>query len=1334
MTKLKSCILKLLHLLNRFCFFFIGLFFIFYLRMKLLVRRVKYCLDLWLFEMRFAYILRIIGILVLFYLPPMEEIDIVWWICEEFLDIFLGLYCLVFFLYYIAIGLLNGLVSCFWNWVMVYPWLLEFWSFFTTFWFVRVIIFSVFYNELWFAKWKELIYRWWKGYWKWLELKHFLQIGWYHSKKIRYAGFKYKMDLMKDFIKSGTGRTLRKRLRGMFRYGRPKWRRKLYKLTKFLKFYDSSYWALVISMWFGLFLIYMVIIFTILYKLLVMFVFVKLYWVVLILCKWVLIVFNTIIFFFWQVWSYFGFFFSLMVTFWSMLFVDCFMIIYLKISSVFFLIEYWYLNYVSIEMFKEAIVYFGFSSNFFSFFYQGFIYIIQYIFNIVWTFLSFIGYIIYYLDWILLHFKWYVIIQAWILSILVYILDILIALCDGAMFVGLMTYHVIVLTVMQCMDYFDFNALSVGVGIWVDFYVIILVCWILDFEFRWYLRAVAKPNADTYKDVMEKSLFLPTAIKYGPAKTHVYVSQYLRYIKEQPKECEKFIYYKESKYFTWSSSNYMEIIQRTWKNSWNYVYDFWTGVCDYSSINQITLGMFLDKLRGYDFDYYWKGLRRGGSPFTYGFIEFEEEDVNHDVELLMEWYIEWYAYETGMYTEGELYRYIENYKPTIPTVEFLNLEYKPQVAIFAAMEELDYYYDSSYYPNFPYIYHYDRHSIARYYNCEHSNNLETGFVYNNVSTYFWIIPLIWVLMFFFGWGTTLYQVEGIFESFIFKLQYVYLQTYALSSSWFDFLFNWPFLELFPGLRGWLTEFRACGRTWNWVIWGNRRFLNRRYSRANTARQLIALKYEYPWLVRFRLRNRSKRWRKWWGRYYNIGYRLKCRLTQSMPWRFKPLYEWSDISELDALVHFVSLKKARYDFSRWAIDMDRRRHFSYQFLRNAYKKICRYRNEDFKWLNAWKRFYKALGVEKEDLHFPYEVFRFRGKQRWRLRRRIRRLRNFWDSRASVDYNQLGLIKHYLISDYSLNINFRYRWRWHFYNIWTRFSDRSRRDYPVPSMDDMRFYASAHYSLYNSWRYLYGYSHRPGYWQQGRSFRAVRYNLVWKNLYRTIWDDDDESWADPWYDDYYINNKKFRKVRIPIFRVGKNRWNSYRDSSLSFLSGFMFEQCLDRHLKFRYLRIPTYLPRFYLRAGNFLFYKYFRRELAYKYWFELAVRKTYWEPIRIDAFNLWFFRDLEIRGFDGLFQTILNIYAYMDYTDQKRERNAPNVRWFVVNWPIPATDEIYQRHIKSWPGIKRKPVFWSIIGRFPLYRYEKLDYRYYNFIGYSGQRKRWMKRHLIPYFLD
>lgn len=44
-------------------------------------------------------------------------------------------------------------------------------------------------------------------------------------------------------------------------------------------------------------------------------------------------------------------------------------------------------------------------------------------------------------------------------------------------------------------------------------------------------------------------------------------------------------------------------------------------------------------------------------------------------------------------------------------------------------------------------------------------------------------------MFFFGWGSSLYRIEGVFEDFIFKWQYVYIQTYALSSSWFDFLFN-----------------------------------------------------------------------------------------------------------------------------------------------------------------------------------------------------------------------------------------------------------------------------------------------------------------------------------------------------------------------------------------------------------------------------------------------------------------------------------------------------------------------------------------------------------------
>jgi hypothetical protein len=46
--------------------------------------------------------------------------------------------------------------------------------------------------------------------------------------------------------------------------------------------------------------------------------------------------------------------------------------------------------------------------------------------------------------------------------------------------------------------------------------------------------------------------------------------------------------------------------------------------------------------------------------------------------------------------------------------------------------------------------------------------------------------------------------------------------------------------------------------------------------------------------------------------------------------------------------------------------------------------------------------------------------------------------------------------------------------------------------------------------------------------------------------------------------------------------------------------------------------------------------------------------------MDAFNLWFFQELEIRGFDGLFRTFFNIYAFMDYMDQVRERNAPKGR--------------------------------------------------------------------------
>jgi hypothetical protein len=116
---------------------------------------------------------------------------------------------------------------------------------------------------------------------------------------------------------------------------------------------------------------------------------------------------------------------------------------------------------------------------------------------------------------------------------------------------------------MQCLDYVDFNALSVGVGVWVDFYVIVLVCWILDFDFRWYLRAVAKPSANAYRDIMEKSVFLPTVMRYGPSKTRVYIDRYLSYVKERPEECAKYMYYRDSKYFTWTSGDYMEVVIKT---------------------------------------------------------------------------------------------------------------------------------------------------------------------------------------------------------------------------------------------------------------------------------------------------------------------------------------------------------------------------------------------------------------------------------------------------------------------------------------------------------------------------------------------------------------------------------------------------------------------------------------------------------------------------------------------------------------------------------------------------------------------------------------------------
>lgn len=78
MRNLGKFIDNLLVFFKRSCFFVVGLLFVLLLGIKLFYRRIRYSLDLWIFEMRLWYIGRIIFILILFYLPPMEEVDIVW--------------------------------------------------------------------------------------------------------------------------------------------------------------------------------------------------------------------------------------------------------------------------------------------------------------------------------------------------------------------------------------------------------------------------------------------------------------------------------------------------------------------------------------------------------------------------------------------------------------------------------------------------------------------------------------------------------------------------------------------------------------------------------------------------------------------------------------------------------------------------------------------------------------------------------------------------------------------------------------------------------------------------------------------------------------------------------------------------------------------------------------------------------------------------------------------------------------------------------------------------------------------------------------------------------
>jgi hypothetical protein len=85
---------------------------------------------------------------------------------------------------------------------------------------------------------------------------------------------------------------------------------------------------------------------------------------------------------------------------------------------------------------------------------------------------------------------------------------------------------------------------------------------------------------------------------------------------------------------------------------------------------------------------------------------------------------------------------------------------------------------------------------------------------------------------------------------------------------------------------------------------------------------------------------------------------------------------------------------------------------------------------------------------------------------------------------------------------------------------------------------------------------------------------------------------------------------------------------------------------------------------LRTGNYLFYKYYRKELSYKYGYEVYVRRGVAHYRKLDPYGLSFFRNLEFRLIDTLYRTVLNKYNFMEYKYLKSKRKYRGLQWYVI----------------------------------------------------------------------
>lgn len=1337
MVWLKKHLLTKLKSLVYICFkFSLGLVWIKW-RLYFFFRRLSYSFRFWLIELRILYILRVVILLVLLYLPPMDEIDVVWWLFNNFVDVLGLVEAILDFIWFCLMGLCVFFVGFTDLPFLFYPWVVYLWHLFSG-------AFS----------WSFMEKRW--------AFSRILEKG--RSLKRKYRRLSY--------WKKESARKLMAEYRTV--YNKYKWRReRLYFFRKWRDLvlgyrpdwydvvlrwlqncYNLHFIFFVFSIWFSLFVGYLYVVLILMGKLIVIYV----YPFISDLFSYIFFTLICIdLFSIYKVFIFKGYYLlSIIVSVLSVGFVDLyrcgFTIVLNEIYSVFFVLYSLFSFDILIEDFREFLGIFLFSSNYFIFFFQGLSLFLRDILWVIGCLLSWCLWILGYIDKFLLNFYLYRMFQSGLLYLLYLMLGILIVICEEFIYIGLVFYHVVSMSLFHCLDYIIIGSHDTALTVCADFYVVVLLCWILDFEYRWFGRAIVKPTPRVYEDLLKRSIFYPKMIQIGPWKTRMLVNYY---VAELAKKGVGDIRIKQSKIFRHVVDDRGELLRWAWRESKHGIFEFLTYVYTQRGLLKVLREDLKEFERIQDFDKFMREFKRVHTFYGYAYLENEELDFNADVEDLMDWYVEWYAYERGTYTDDECLRYLENYNPVIPPLELLAVTFNSSVMDWVGDEEFEFYYGSHYYPSLNHIVSEDRYGLLRLYSVEHDNSLNVPFYHNETIFFLWGIPLLLVLLFFFGWDGVIFKRHSWQERFSWTSRLIKFVHFLFASFWFDWFFFSYFWDLFPLIKRILGGVRVLGYASSWLVWGLREIYSMRYARASQMMQLITLRHEYPWLNRFGWYNSAFRWEHLQGIQTTSGYVHRkvfysradwyapmmkprrlflARRKFRRPWLSR--YEWAEVADIDAFVHFHSIYKLKYNFRRYRFyyRLWRDKVFPYQFLRNSFKKMCRYRAEDYKWLNAWKRFVKAIGVKREELNFPYEFVRVgRNKVLGRQLSKFKRLREL---SGSLEYNQVGLVKHMIFTDYCHDLEWYSDWRWYFYLFDSKLF---YADYPIPSLRDIRFYSGAHYSMYNSWRFLYSYVDFPrnvyNYMRLKRKYFISFFSNWW-----LIWTDG--TFIDELYDDYYLNNSLYNLWWTFYYRPGqlygekgKGKVQWLADVTLGHLSAFMYDQRGTSIGKWRKAKYSHYIPGFFLRSGHYLFVKHYTRELLIKYCMDIFLRRARYRRLTTQSLAFLFPKFKELDWEEWFYETIVNKYGYKD--DRTVMRYGLATRKIVrcrPLWSLRPWEEVYIAHVKPWSGVKSKMSFYSIVSRFPINRYKKLDYGYYHRIGLMDSRNRWARRFLVPYFLD